>query len=230
MKYPRTYHYHHSKGATNDDKISKFPGELIDRELILTEKMDGSNSDFDVSGVYGRSHAAPTQNPWDIELWNMYHCGLKDWLEYQCLEYGKDVNLFGENMYGVHSIEYEKLTNYFYCFGIRIGDTWVSWDDLVSLCDTIELNYMLPKVETVPLLWRGKVSNDKELKQLVDDFMNGESTFGSTIEGVVIRWSDEIKTDEWPYAVQKVVRPNHVTTDKHWSRNWKKAQLYVNKI
>jgi len=225
MKYERTYHYIESPGATNDDKISHNTNALLGREIVITEKLDGSNSGFKVSGPYGRSHAAPTENAWDRNLWDIYNSGMKDWLEFYSLEWNKEISLFGENMYAIHSIVYQNLTRYFYAFGIRMDETWVSWDNLVELCDSIELNNHPSNIQTVPLLYRGVVNTQKELNKIIDNLMNSGSTYGSVIEGLVIRWADEIHTSDWKDAVQKIVRPNHVTTDVHWTRNWEKAEL-----
>lgn len=49
--------------------------------------------------------------------------------------------------------------------------------------------------------------------------------YGDTKEGVVMRIADEFSVDEFPKYVCKYVRANHVQTDKHWTKHWKKAQL-----
>lgn len=56
-KYNRTFHLPWSPGTTNDDKISKDVSSLIGREIIITEKLDGSNEGMDNGGVYARSHS-----------------------------------------------------------------------------------------------------------------------------------------------------------------------------
>lgn len=44
VKYPRTYHLPNSPGATSDDRIMKDPDRCFeDREIVVTEKMDGEN-------------------------------------------------------------------------------------------------------------------------------------------------------------------------------------------
>jgi hypothetical protein len=40
-----------------------------------------------------------------------------------------DLELFGENLYAVHSIEYRKLPSHFFVFGIRHHDVWLSWEE-----------------------------------------------------------------------------------------------------
>jgi len=48
---------------------------------------------------------------------------------------------------------------------------------------------------------------------------------GDTKEGVVIRKVGGFDNDQFPKNVAKLVRENHVQTDQHWTRNWKKAEL-----
>jgi len=74
-KYPRTYHLPWSPGATSDDK-RLFEGWFDNykgKEVIITEKIDGSNSCLMNNGVYGRSHAEVSHNHWDNVLWDMYY-------------------------------------------------------------------------------------------------------------------------------------------------------------
>ena len=66
LKYPRSLHYKFSPGTTSDDRINhNWFGDLqlIDN-VIHTEKMDGENQSLNEFGVFARSHAAPTTNPW----------------------------------------------------------------------------------------------------------------------------------------------------------------------
>lgn len=72
--------------------------------------MDGSNSYICRDGVYARSHATVTDNPWDKNLFERggTYDQVKGWL-------AENEGIYGENMYGVHSIEYNKLPSYFSC-------------------------------------------------------------------------------------------------------------------
>ena len=58
--------------------------------------------------------------------------------------------------------------------------------------------------------------------------MSEPSTFGKEKEGCVIRKANSF-TDEQGFEnnVCKYVRANHVQTDEHWTKNWKKAELCV---
>lgn len=47
-------------------------------------------------------------------------------------------------------------------------------------------------------------------------------------EGIVMRITDSFPIIEFPRCVCKYVRANHVQTDEHWTKNWKKAKLVNN--
>ncbi|SUC26618.1 Uncharacterised protein [Providencia rustigianii] len=48
-----------------------------------------------------------------------------------------DIELFGENLYAVHSIEYQHIEDYFYVFAVRQGDYWLSWGRGEILCFSV---------------------------------------------------------------------------------------------
>ncbi len=210
MKYPRSYHLYFSPGATSDDRIAISTDSLINTEIIITEKMDGSNTAIMNKGVYGRSHGDYTQNAWDRPMWDLWNLIKRD------IDDG--LYLFGENMYGIHSIEYTKLKSYFYLFGIRSDDVWLSWS-------TIEEYSYLLNIPTVPVLFKGIVKSDSELRKLVEDLSNQPSALGGLREGIVVRNANEFHNDNFSTNLMKWVRKDHVTTTIHWTRDWKKAKI-----
>lgn len=219
-KYPRTYHVPWSPGATSDDK--KLPNEwfytyYVGEEIVITEKLDGENSSFSKYDVFSRSHSVPTRTPWSRNLWE------NDGLLWKIKDkIGENGWIYGENLFGEHSIHYNKLPNYFYMFAARhideTYDYWYSWDDVVMVAEIL-------KVPTVPVLWRGVIETEPQLRRLVNDLMTEPSTFGDTKEGVVIRKTSTFDNEDFSKNVCKYVRENHVQTDQHWTRNWKKAEL-----
>ena len=46
-----------------------------------------------------------------------------------------------------------------------------------------------------------------------------------SMEGVVTRNVDEYSVDDFQKNVFKYVRKNHIKTDEHWTKNWKRAPL-----
>lgn len=221
-KYGRTYHYPFSPGTTSDDRINHTYWEDI-REintLVHTEKLDGENNCLSRYGVFARSHAAPTTSPWTSQLRQRWEL-LKNDLG--------DIELFGENLYAVHSIEYKRLETHFYVFAVRCLDKWLSWEEVKFYAALFDL-------PTVPELCTEQVNGltAETLKQHVICLAGEPSVFGSrdaltgmdcTREGVVTRNTDEYLTTDFARNVFKYVRQAHVQTDEHWTRHWKRARL-----
>ena len=214
-KYPRTYHFPFSPGATSDDKIvdEGWFEYLKGKELVITEKLDGSNTAIMQSGVYSRSHAAPSVNEWDEYLFK--HGGIFDKVKPLISE---DEIIYGENMYAVHSIEYEHLPDYFFVFNIRNSEEYYSWSEIEEMCEITGLKH-------VPLLNRAVFNKPEDLQTTILELMKNGSTFGNTIEGVVVRVAERFPIQNFKHNVIKYVRANHVQTDVHWTKNWKQAKL-----
>ena len=221
-KYGRTYHYPFSPGTTSDDRINHTYWEDIQRikTLVHTEKLDGENNCLSQWGVFARSHAAPTTSPWTRQLrerWELIKNDLGD------------IEIFGENLYAIHSIEYQRLETHFYIFAVRCMDQWLSWEEVKFYAALFDL-------PTVPELKIEPVSGltPELLKQEIIDMSQDPSVFGScdpwtkvacTREGVVSRNIEEYPVSEFAHNVFKYVRKGHVKTDEHWTRNWKRAPL-----
>jgi len=210
-KYNRTYHLPWSPGSTNDDRISDNVDTLLGTEIVITEKLDGENCGMTDEGVYARSHATFTTSAWSREVRQLHKLSVED-------ELGDGVFLFGENMEGIHSIEYTNLTSYFYIFGIRDNDIWIPWEKVE------EYSYLLD-IPTVPVLFKGIVNSAKELQQIVEDLVSKPSELGGQREGIVVRTAGMFHNDDFADNVMKWVRKGHVSTDVHWTRNWKKSEI-----
>jgi hypothetical protein len=217
MKYPRTYHLPYSPGATKDDKklqddwFNYFEGE----EIVITEKLDGENTAFTSKDVYARSHGAPTRSPWSRNLWD------NDGLYWKVKPLLLDNEIvFGENLYGEHSIHYNKLSDYWYMFAEydEVSKRWASWDFVKYWAKILN-------VPTVPELWRGVVTDENSLKTLVDFYTKEPSIYGDKREGVVIRVTKSFSEEDFSHNVCKWVRKDHVTTSIHWTKTWKVAKL-----
>jgi hypothetical protein len=151
-KYPRTLHLPFSPGTTSDDRIARDVSALTGgAPIVITEKLDGENTCLNRWGVFARSHAAPTRNPWASYLWDTWN-RVKN-------ELG-DLEIFGESLYAVHSITYTGLRDgYFYVFALRDGERWLAWDEVTLYARLLDL-------PTVPVLWKGTVKAN-ELEPLV---------------------------------------------------------------
>jgi hypothetical protein len=207
-KYPRTYHFPFSPGASSDDKVCADWEPITKERLVITEKLDGENTCLKSSGVYARSHSAPTRNPWAQNMWPIW-----ERIRYDL----NDLEIFGENLYGVHSIEYSQLTAYFYVFGMRIGESWLPWNEVLQYCYLLDL-------PLAPVFQEG-IFTPMVLKTTILEGMQVPSALGGLREGFVVRSMEGFMEDDFSQKVLKFVRPNHVQTDEHWTRNWQKAKL-----
>lgn len=212
QKYGRTYHLPFSEGVTSDDKVLWEWEKLLQQPVVITEKLDGENTCLKSTGVYARSHTAPTRNPWAGNMWEIWNRVQHDL---------GDLEVFGENLYGVHSIKYERLSYHFYVFAIRVGEEWLSWDEVVFYAEALEL-------PTAPLLEYGSFSATA-IKKIIDERLKKGSVLGGECEGVVVRNAANFNTANFKENVLKYVRKNHVKTDEHWTKNWQRAQLWYEK-
>ena len=223
-KYGRTYHYDFSPGTTSDDRINHEWKEDVGKidTVVHTEKLDGENTCLNGIGVFARSHAAPTRHPWADHL-KIRHAMIQKDLEVNNLE------IFGENLYAIHSIIYPNIEHHFYVFGVRVLDKWLSWEEVKWHAEF----YDFP---TVPELLIQENPTSEEVKLFVEEATKQPSTFGSiqnntepeqpcTMEGIVSRNANEFGVDEFKNNVFKWVRKDHVQTDVHWSRNIQRAML-----
>jgi hypothetical protein len=215
MKYPRTLHLPWSSG-TSDDKISKDVSSLLNVEIVVLEKMDGSNSSLEMKGCFARTHAGPPNHP-SFDGLKALHAAKRHLIP-------ANFQLFGEWLFAKHSIAYDKLPAYFMLFNARCMDIperlidptftcaveWFAWDEVELWADEIG-------VPTVPVLFKGKVSSEKELKELTLSLMKENSLVGNEREGVVVRVARSFNDEEFSRCVMKFVRKDHVQTGDHWS-------------
>jgi len=223
-KYGRTGHYDFSLGTTSDDRINRNWREeaKVFKTILHTEKMDGENTCLSGLGVFARSHAAPTLHPWADHLKVKQSMMIHDLKE-------NNLEIFGENLYAVHSIIYPRLEQHFYVFGVRVLDKWLSWEETKWYASMFDL-------PVVPELGIQGTSDTDLIKQTVLDLASQPSVFGSiqnntnppmncTREGIVSRNTEEYAVNAFAKNVFKYVRANHVQTDVHWSKQITRAML-----
>ncbi len=222
QKYGRTYHFPFSPGTTSDDRINRDYWQDIQQieQLVHTEKLDGENNCLSAAGVFARSHAAPTESPWTQEIRNRWNLIKNDL---------GNIEIFGENLFAIHSIRYERLEEYFFVFAVRCTDKWLSWEEVKFYASLFDF-------PTVPELGIQHVKDLEEgvLKKEIIKLAEEASLFNSydTItqsacsrEGVVCRNIKEYSVNDFSHNVFKYVRKGHVKTGEHWIRNWKRARL-----
>jgi hypothetical protein len=212
-KYPRTMHFPYSPGAKNDDRIAFDSPRLLNTPVVFTEKLDGENTCLNREGVFARSHGAPTLNPWAQYLKPVWQSRLSDLTSL-------NIDLFGESLYGIHSIEYESLSTHFYVFAVRYRSNgeWASWGEIEEIAALLEF-------PVVPVLGDAIPPSDQWLRERVEQLSASPSAFGGEREGVVVRVASRFAAEEFEDCVRKWVRKGHVQTDQFWARNWKRAPL-----
>lgn len=244
-KYCRSLHAGISLGTTSDDRF--MPHGYVEAfaamdQLVLTEKLDGQNNCFSKHGVFARSHTAPTAHPWDKPLLDRWQLIKNDLNE---------LEIFGENMFGIHSIAYTQLESYFYVFAVREGDRWLSWEEVKWYAAMLDF----PTVPEIPIQkpLRQFVSEGKDEDNILESWLTANlgmpwegsvetpgllggydpTTEKSCSEGFVIRNADAFLTNAGQLDVApnefdslfKLVRKSHVKTDVHWTKTWKPASL-----
>jgi RNA ligase len=221
QKYGRTYHYPFSPGTTSDDRIQYDYWDHLRQMPVLvhTEKLDGENNCLSRLGVFARSHAAPTTSPWTASIRRFWQ-SIKNDLG--------TLEIFLENLYAVHSIEYRNLDHHFYVFAVREQDQWLSWEETKYYAAMLDLPVVPEiKVFTPPA---DREAFEKEVQAIVSgpgalcphDTLNGQPV---TMEGIVTRDAAGYPVNAFSQHVFKYVRKGHVKTDQHWTRHWRRARL-----
>ncbi len=195
IKYPRTYHALFSEGATDDDKTLSDYSEFEGQEVVVTIKMDGENTSMYQDNFHARSRDSdnhPSRN-W---VKGVVHAAIK----YNIPEGWR---ICGENVYALHSIAYENLDTYFYCFNIwNEKNECLSFDDTVEWCNLLDIKF-------VPVVWRGIF----DLKVIENIFKGLDK---EKEEGIVVRKTNSFEYKNFKKNYFKAVRAGHVQTDEHW--------------
>lgn len=211
-KYPSTGHWRWSPTVHRDDSYHSDPEYFVGKPLIITEKIDGGNTCLHDGKVYARSVDSPASDGW-FAMVKKHHA----WKGYQ---WGLETAVYGEDIYGIHSIEYEPVRedNTYHVFAVRVGDEFMSWESLSAFCSLYDF-------DTVPVVYSGTFSCVEQIRCFLDDNMKTPSALGGEREGFVMRVADAFHADDFSISVCKYVRANHVQTDQHWRRNWKPCRL-----
>jgi hypothetical protein len=195
-----------SPGGTNDDKRAASVVSLLNVPLVITEKMDGSNTSLEAGGCFARTHAnVPTHASFD---------GLKALHATIKYKIPDNIQLFGEWCYALHSIAYNELPGYFLLFNVRDlnyqKQIWTNWTEVELWAEDVG-------IPTVPVLFRGIISSEKELQELTEDLAAQPSACGGKREGVVVRIENSFTDLDFHNCVMKSVRKGHVQTSEHWA-------------
>ncbi len=220
LKYPSTMQWPHSEKIHRDDSVHKWPHFFLDKEVVITEKLDGGNTCLYQGNVFARSVDAPSTAGW-MAMVKKYH-GWKT-APGAVPQYDPVLALYGEDMYGIHSIEYEAMLREetYRPFAVRnmVTDMFLPWDSVEWYAEMLGM-------KPVPVVFRGKFQEVADITVFFRDHLRSSpSALGGEKEGFVMRIVDEFHAHDFPVAVTKYVRAGHVQTDEHWTRNWQPCKL-----
>jgi hypothetical protein len=165
-KYPRTHHIEGSRLQPGDeDSESASYASLVDRYLVVEEKLDGANAgiSFDESGrlwLQSRGHfltGGAREKHFDLfKRWaNTHASSLRSVLGHRYV-------LYGEWLYAKHTIFYDQLPHYFLKFDVLDTETGL----FISTDRRRELLTGVPVVP-VPVLHSGPLRNLAALTDLI---------------------------------------------------------------
>ena len=125
---------------TDDGCLDHYTDEDKIAINTICKAINQSHRDISMSanGVCERSTATETRKPWTRNLWDP-----QEGLYWKIRDYiGPDETIYGENLYGEHSIHYENLDNYFHLFAVNDGVNWYSWDDAKMMANIMNIPYV----------------------------------------------------------------------------------------
>jgi len=211
-KYPSTGHWPHSLTVHRDDTYHRNAEHFVGKEVVITEKLDGGNTSLHNGEVYARSTVGVSHAGW-MGMVRKHHA----WKTSGMTRY----MIYGEDIAAFHSLPYSVPEDQTYhVFAIRdlVYMDWLSWDDVVATAAQYNLT-------TAPLLFRGTFESVDAIQQWFTANLKLPSAFGNEKEGFVMRIADAFHVSSFSDNVCKFVRPKHVQTDQHWTKNWQWNEL-----
>ena len=205
VKYPRTYHLPWSH-LLKDDRQLENDEQFIGKRVIVSLKKDGENSTmyndyFHARSLNSGSH--PTRN-WVKVLWAQIYYLIDDYMR-----------ICGENLYAVHSIQYDNLESYFYMFSIWIENKCLSWDETKDYATILGLH-------TVEVIYDDIYDKNKIHNLFLKEHSNEE--------GYVIRLADEFTYSNFRKSVAKFVKPEFRQVINNSHGHWISKKIEVNKL
>ena len=217
MKYPRTPYFTFSDSADKSDvrESGYFDiNNFLDKELIVTIKLDGSNCLWTYDHIAARNGYQATGSSFDYA--KQIHAAVRDRIP-------TNIYVYGEWLYAKHSILYDKtlpLDSYFQIFGIYDIDQsrWGSWQDVTNCAEKLSV-INVPAVRIIE-----PTHNVKVLTDIITNIAHCVIKRGH--EGIVVRNINSFNNEEFTSNIAKYVRFNHVKTDQYWS----KQKIVINKV
>lgn len=211
-RYPTTPCWPGSPSAPPGDRTTLTPQDFLNRELVTTEKLDGSCTALHNGQASPRSPGGRAR--W-LSTTKKYHA-------WKIMEPG--LTLYGEDLLVIHAIEYDTMRpeDTFRLFAVLKDGIFLDWDQ-------VEATALKYNVKTVPVLHRGNFSSPDQLTELLLEEHQKPSVLGGEREGMVIRTSESFPLQEFHRHVCKSVRVGHVQPGlEHWRRHPRQASLTTN--
>lgn len=206
VKYPRTYHLPWSEVITTDDKILPNVDHFQDKEVIVTVKMDGEQSNCYNNYYHARSIDS---GPHVSRTW------IKNLHARIAYNIPKGWRVCGENLYAKHTIHYQHLEEYFMVFSIwNDKNVCLSWEDTVEWCKLLELKH-------VPVLYEG-IWREDLIKRLYRPIYNEDP-----MEGYVVRVADSFTYGAFKHSVAKYVNGQFISDMKN-RHHWRSSPVIPN--
>lgn len=220
-KYLSTPHWPWSLSVHRDDSYHKNPEFFLNKEVVITEKLDGGNTCLFNGKVFARSTGQEATQGW-FAMVKKHHA----WKTLGEVE----TSFYGEDIYGIHSIEYDPVYEHetFYLFCVRFTPeipSGLPGMDIIWDWDTIEKIAIQMSFKTVPVVFRGTFKTVKEITNFFNSEIVKPSALGPVKEGFVMRVTNQFDVENFSENMCKFVRKNHVQTDEHWTKNWKPCRL-----
>jgi hypothetical protein len=248
-KYPRTRHLEGSGLQADDDPTTAAWSELAAQDLVVAEKMDGANCGISFDSdqrirLQSRGHyltGGPRERQFDLlKRWAARHATtLWDTL-------GDRYILYGEWLYGKHSIFYTDLPHYFMEFDMLDTQS----NRFLTTAQRQQILANCPIIASVKVLYRGQVRSLAALTKLVghSEFIASnhrqqlvEAAQAANLEaGPLLNETDPSGLIEGLYikiehqgAVQsrfKYVRPGFLQTVLDSGSHWMDRPLFPNRL
>jgi hypothetical protein len=248
-KYPRTPHIAGSRVQPGDEDLRCVSAdELLGRELIVEEKLDGSNSgvSFDGDGrllLQSRGHfldGGPRERHFAL---------FKSWATSHASELWESLGgryvMYGEWLYAKHTIFYDALPHYFIEFDALDKTT----GEFLSTARRRELLGGLPIV-SAPVLWTGQIKSARQFDSLITasrfqtprwpaalievceargidhNRVRGETDVSELMEGLYLKVEDEDRVVER----YKFVRPGYTQVMEDSDSRWLERPIVPNRL
>jgi hypothetical protein len=190
-----------SPSVSDDDIILDTDAHFENKEVVVTEKMDGENTTlardyYHARSVDSRHHSSRS---YVKSFWGGVRYLIPvDW------------RIGGENVYATHSIHYTDLKAYFYGFCVwNQNNVMLSWEETREFC------YVL-NIPVVPEFYHGSFIGMDDILNTFNRYKVEREEQGHEVEGFVIRVIDRIPYEDFGNSIAKFVREGHVQTDEHW--------------